>query len=323
MAHAGSDLLACGNSGSDMRARFGFTLITLAAAVGLLAWGAFVTSIDAGMAVPDWPTSFSSYDPFNPWPEWWTMTPVLAEHGHRLLGALVGLLTLGLAVWSWISDRRRWLGRVAVGALGLVILQGVLGGLRVVWVSPALAVVHALTAQLFFALLVSMAFFTSASWHRLPGSVDRDGPFMPRLRAVGPVAVGAVYVQIVLGALLRHPGTGIDPTLALLHISWALVTAGFVIWHSALLSKAVRPACRAVSRALAAVVLLQVLLGFLAWFVLLDERGMLRPSNLQVIVNSLHLVTGAVLFSTNVLAVLVARRAAFAPEPEPIDLQPA
>jgi cytochrome c oxidase assembly protein subunit 15 len=67
-----------------MRARFRFTLATIAAAVGLLAWGAFVTSIDAGLAVPDWPSSFDSYDPFNPWPNWWEVTPILAEHGHRL-----------------------------------------------------------------------------------------------------------------------------------------------------------------------------------------------------------------------------------------------
>jgi len=102
-----------------------------------------------------------------------------------------------------------------------------------------------------------------------------------------------------------------------------MATTGIVIWHAVVLSRTLRPAGRGVSRALVAVVVLQVLLGFVAWFVLLDEAGMLRPSNLQVVVNSLHLVTGAVLFSTNVLAVLVARRAAYAPQYEPIDLQPA
>ena len=89
-------------------ARKRFTIGTFTVAIGLLAWGAFVTSINAGMAVPDWPTSFNSYDPFNPWPEWWNITPVFAEHGHRLLGALVGFLTLTLAVWTWGTEFVVW-----------------------------------------------------------------------------------------------------------------------------------------------------------------------------------------------------------------------
>ena len=91
-------------------ARRRFTAVTLLVSVLLLGWGAFVTSIDAGLAVPDWPTSFNSFDPFNPWPAWWTVTPILAEHGHRLLGALVGMLTAVLAVWTWKLDDRPWMG---------------------------------------------------------------------------------------------------------------------------------------------------------------------------------------------------------------------
>ena len=179
-----------------MRARFRFTLATIAAAVALLGWGAFVTSIDAGLAVPDWPSSFDSYDPFNPWPDWWTVTPILAEHGHRLLGALVGLLTLVLAVWTWRSDDRAWMRKLGFAALALVIFQGVLGGLRVVWVSLDLAVVHACVAQLFFALLAAMALFTSRTWQDLTGG--RPEIDLPR---AAWLAVAAVYIQIILGAL--------------------------------------------------------------------------------------------------------------------------
>lgn len=239
------------------------------------------------------------------------MPPVLAEHGHRLIGALVGLLTLGLAVWTWFADDRPWLRRLALGALALVILQGVLGGLRVVWISPSLAVVHALTAQLFFALIAGLALFTSRSWDHLPGSITPNGRALDRIRVLGPAAAAAVYVQIILGALLRHPGTGIDPTLALLHIAWAVIAAVAVLSH-ALNARRVfgdDPAARVIPRTLISLIVVQVALGFIAWFVLLDERGMLRPSNLQVIVNSLHLVTGAALFSANVLAVLSFRRA--------------
>jgi cytochrome c oxidase assembly protein subunit 15 len=307
-----------------MRARFGFTLTALAAATGLLAWGAFVTSIDAGLAVPDWPTSFSSYDPFNPWPEWWTFTPVLAEHGHRLAGALVGLLTLALAIWTWVADARPWVRRLALGALVLVTLQGILGGLRVVWVSIGLAVTHALVAQLFFALLASLALFTSGAWDRLPAAAADDRPGARTLRLAGPLATAAVYLQILFGALLRHPGTGIDGTLSLLHITWAVVTLAAVLVHARLVGRNLGdvPTGRSLARSLYVLVTVQVTLGFVAWFILLDEQGMIRPSNLQVVVNSLHLVIGAALFTTNALAVLVARRAAWNPSSS-LSLSPA
>ena len=124
---------------AEIRWRYRFTVLTGLSTILLMAWGAFVTSINAGLAVPDWPSSFNSYDPFNPWPEWWKLTPVLAEHGHRLLGMLTGALTLILAVWTWIAEPRGWLKKLAIIALVLVSLQGVLGGLRVVWLSLDLA----------------------------------------------------------------------------------------------------------------------------------------------------------------------------------------
>jgi cytochrome c oxidase assembly protein subunit 15 len=281
-----------------MRARFRFTLLTLAAAVGLLGWGAFVTSIDAGLAVPDWPTSFDSYDPFNPWPDWWQVTPILAEHGHRLAGALVGFLTLLLAVWTWKSDGRRWMRWLGMAALLLVSLQGLLGGLRVVLVSLDLAVVHACVAQIFFSLLAAMALFTSRWWN------EDHGPLAISWNA-GAAASLVVYIQIILGALLRHPGTGIDPVLAGLHMTWAFVALGAVLFHvRALLASGLRR----LGGILSTIVFLQVALGFVAYFVLLDERGVLQPSNLQVLVNSLHLVIGAALMATNVVGALALAR---------------
>jgi heme a synthase len=283
-----------------MRARFRFTLLSIAAAAGLLAWGAFVTSIDAGLAVPDWPSSFDSFDPFNPWPNWWEVTPILAEHGHRLMGALVGILALCLAIWTWRSDSRSWMRRLAFAALGLVILQGVLGGLRVVWVSLDLAVVHASIAPIYFSLLAALALFVSDTWNQ-PGDAPRTSAW-----PLGWLATGAVYVQIVLGALLRHPGTGIDPLLVGLHMGWAFVALIAVALHARLLGTSDH--LRYLGRALLAIVIIQVTLGFLAYFVLLDEQGMLRPSNLQVLINSLHLVTGAALLATNAVGALATRR---------------
>lgn len=275
-----------------------------------------MTSIDAGLAVPDWPTSFNSYDPFNPWPEWWTMTPVLAEHGHRLLGALVGLLTLVLAVWTVRGDDRPWMRRLAVGALALVILQGVLGGLRVVWISMDLAVVHACVAQIFFGTLIAMAIFTSRSWTD-PAPVS-SAP--ARTKAVSGLAVSAsaaVFVQVILGALLRHPGTGIDMMFAGLHIFWAFVVVALVLATAQRISAATHGAAASRWRNTSVGILaFQFALGMTAFFVLLDERGVVQPSNLQVIVNSSHMVVGALLFGSTIGLVVTVLRRPFLEHPQ-------
>ena len=289
-----------------------FTLATFAVAIALLSWGAFVTSIDAGLAVPDWPTSFDSYDPFNPWPDWWTITPVLAEHGHRLLGALVGLLTLVLAIWTWRTDQRKWMRRLGVSALLLVIAQGVLGGLRVVWVSLDLAVIHACVAQLFFALLACMALFQTETWAR-PAAVVRKSD----IKHILWMAPLAVYIQIILGALLRHPGTGIDTTLVALHLGWAFVATSMI----AVFVSRIRTALPSggvlgtLTGAVLAILTGQVALGLFAYFVLLDESGQLQPSNIQVIANSSHMVIGALLFASTIVTATLAARIRFFPVP--------
>lgn len=282
-----------------MRGRHRFTVLTAVVTVLLMSWGAFVTSIDAGLAVPDWPTSFDSYDPFNPWPDWWTVTPVLAEHGHRLLGALVGLLTLILASWTIYADDRRWMKVLSVAVLFTVMLQGVLGGLRVIWVSLDLAVVHACVAQIFFASLVCMAIFTSPSW--VSGTNERRPTIPKRVRVLTVVTVFAVFAQIIFGALLRHPGTGIDLVFAGVHIFWAFVVVALILASAQLIRSEEhgRPLGRARNAAVS-LLAVQFMLGMTAFFVLLDEQGMVRPSNLQVIVNTSHMVVGALLMGATV-----------------------
>lgn len=297
------------NSGAaGMRRRHRFTVLTALSTLVLMGWGAFVTSIEAGLAVPDWPSSYDSYDPFNPWPGWWRVTPLLAEHGHRLLGMLTGLLTTILAVWSWFAESRRWLRWLALGALALVSFQGLLGGLRVVWLSLDLAVVHAATAQLFLGLIVALAVFTSKAW--VTGADSPDGPRDNRLWRLSLAVPAAVWFQIILGALLRHPGTGIHPWLVGVHIGGAVLVAAVVtaflleVWNgfrdSGVLVRG--------SRVLAGLVSVQLILGVTAWVVTLDDAGMLQPSNLQVVVNTSHAVIGALLMAGAVLAVLGTHR---------------
>jgi len=293
---------------AGMRWRHRFTILTALSTLVLMGWGAFVTSIEAGLAVPDWPSSYDSYDPFNPWPGWWRVTPLLAEHGHRLLGMLVGFLTTILAVWTWFTESRRWLRWLAVGALALVSFQGLLGGLRVVWLSLDLAVVHAATAQLFLGLVVALGVFTSQWWLTLDAA--RDGPRDNRLWRLALAAPAAVWLQIILGALLRHPGTGIHPWLVGFHIAGAVLVAVVVAAFLLRVRDEFRES-RVLYRGswvLAGLVDVQLILGLTAYFVTLDDAGMLQPSNLQVAVNTAHAVVGALLMAGAVLAVLATHR---------------
>ncbi|MEM8485415.1 MAG: COX15/CtaA family protein [Bacteroidota bacterium] len=295
---------------SSMRRRHVFTLVALGFTVVLLGWGAVVTSIEAGLAVPDWPTTFDSIDPINPTPDWYKIPPVLAEHGHRLMGMIVGALTLLLAFWTFFADPRPWMKRIGLFALLLVILQGVLGGLRVVWISLDLAVVHACTAQLFFATLVSMAFFTSGSWLRAEG-VLIEGEAATRFRRLSVLTAVLLYGQIILGALLRHRGDGVDPMLAGIHMLGAAVVFAMVF----MTIKAARQAdpektlVSKLSHGLAGILTLQIILGFAAYFIILKDIDSMRTT-LQVVLNTTHMVVGALFFATTIGLVLLAARKA-------------
>src|SRR5207247_2251677 len=172
------------------------TLVTLAATFVLILFGGLVTNTGAALAVPDWPSTFGYNLLLFPWPQ--MVGGIFYEHSHRLIGALVGLLTLGLAATLWrAGGRLRWLGLAAVV---VVVAQGVLGGLRVVLLADTLAIVHGSLAQAFFGLLSAIAFLTSRAAEHPPYDVD------PSLRRLTLTAGVVVYFQIVLGALLTHAG---------------------------------------------------------------------------------------------------------------------
>src|SRR5687768_2033080 len=168
-------------------------LVTVAATFVLILFGGLVTNTGAALAVPDWPSTFGHNMFLFPWSG--MIGGVFYEHSHRLLGAVVGFLTLALAAALWPrGGRLRALGLVAVAA---VITQGVLGGLRVVLLHDQLAIVHGCLAQAFWALVVALAVLT------------RPGAAAVASAAPGGLALAAVlvvYVQIVFGALLTHEG---------------------------------------------------------------------------------------------------------------------
>src|SRR5437667_11720907 len=101
-------------------------LLTACATFPLIFMGGLVTSHQAGMSVPDWPNSYG-YNMFLFPPRLW-IGGILYEHTHRLMGTVVGALSIVLAVWAWLSESRRWVRWLAAGVLGMAIFQAVLGG---------------------------------------------------------------------------------------------------------------------------------------------------------------------------------------------------
>ncbi len=176
-----------------------YALVTAGCTFILVLAGSLVTSTGSGLSVPDWPLSFGKF--FPP-----MVGGVLYEHGHRMIAGTVGIMTIGLAVFIQLSEIRRWVKILAWVSVGAVLVQAVLGGVTVLMhLPPAVSVAHAGLAQLFLCLNVSLALVTSKSW-----IWDRPARLAPNpLRNLLPWAVGAVYLQILLGAIMRHIGAGL------------------------------------------------------------------------------------------------------------------
>src|SRR3954464_758136 len=142
-----------------------FAGLTCFATLFLICSGGMVTSKNVGLAVPDWPTTFGYNMFLFPISKW--VGGILFEHVHRLVASTVGILTIGLVIWLWRSEPRRWLRNVGFIALALVVLQGVLGGLRVTLLRDEIGIFHACLAQMFFGLLILIALATSPLWERI------------------------------------------------------------------------------------------------------------------------------------------------------------
>ena len=266
----------------------------------LLFIGGLVTSKGAGLAVPDWPTTFGYNMFLYPWSK--MVGNIFYEHSHRLVAAAVGLLTIALTLAFWFQERRHWLRRLGVAALLLVILQGVIGGLRVVLLEHTLAIVHAAFAQAFFALTVSLAIFTSADWTGEPK--DKLGIDDGRLRRLCAATTGLIYLQAIWGAVVRHTGERIDAhlffaLLVMLHVIFILLR---VMRFHRELPTLTRPAF-----VLGALLLLQLMLGVGSY--LGKFTSMLRLSNgTLVFLATTHLVTGALMLAMSLLLTLRAYR---------------
>ncbi len=256
----------------------------------LLCFGALVTTYEAAMAVPDWPATYGHNMFLFPWAEWfWGPWDLFLEHGHRLLGALVGLLSLVLAAVVWRTRQSPAVKALAAAAVVLVIVQGLLGGARVLLDDKTIAKVHACTGPLFFAVATAIATLTR-SGRAAYGSGEASLPAPPAPRAiVAGVAAGglmlAAYVQLVAGAQLRHLDSAVDPVtfrwLVAFHIAGAVVVAGLAAVLAAA-HAAVPSGARRWSWLIAGLVVCQILLGFGAWVVSWGLPSGLLPASWQL-----------------------------------------
>jgi cytochrome c oxidase assembly protein subunit 15 len=177
-------------------------LLTAIATFPLIFMGGLVTSHQAGMSVPDWPNSYG-YNMFLFPPHLW-IGGILYEHTHRLMATIVGFLSIILTIAAWKTEPRPWAKWLATSVLFTVILQGVLGGLRVVLVKLDLAIVHACLAQAFFCLAALTALVTSKWWQKTSGPTVR-----PSTIRLAVICVLMIYLQLIIGATMRHYQAGL------------------------------------------------------------------------------------------------------------------
>ncbi|HEY9419159.1 MAG TPA: COX15/CtaA family protein [Candidatus Udaeobacter sp.] len=178
-----------------------FAWITCVATLFLICSGGMVTSKGVGLAVPDWPTTFGYNMFLFPVSKW--VGGILFEHTHRLIASAVGFLTIILAICLWRSESRKWVRNLGVIALGAVILQGVLGGLRVTMLKDEIGIFHACLAQGFLGLVVLIAVTTSKFWKTL-ANVVVDPKKIRTIETIAITTTVAIYAQLALGATMRH-----------------------------------------------------------------------------------------------------------------------
>src|SRR6188474_3258720 len=179
-------------------------LVALSTALLIFA-GGLVTSTGSGLSVPDWPNTYG-WSMFT-FPLEKMVGGIRYEHSHRLIASTVGFLILVLAIWLWRAEPRRWVQRLGYLALAAVVTQGILGGITVLWYLPdAISIAHASLAQIVFCLTVTIALVTSPGWQR---GYAAGLPDDRTLQKVAIATTATIYLQVLLGATMRHTDAGL------------------------------------------------------------------------------------------------------------------
>ena len=280
-----------------------FAILVACATFFLIIAGALVTSNDAGLATSDWPLSNGQVFPKMVGNLFW-------EHGHRMVATTVGILTIGLLIYILAVERRSWVRKLGWIALLGVIAQGLLGGLTVKLMLPlVVSAAHATLAQLFFCTTVSLAVFTSRSWIQassLEEGIDNGGP---PLRYLCTAALVTIFLQLIIGATLRHSATWDRPLpvdLVLTHIAGGFavaITLGIAAITTLRRYKGqtflTRPAMIAVT-----LLVVQLFLGLAAYLVRMASPNDPQPLNPMISITVAHVACGALVFATTIVLTL-------------------
>jgi cytochrome c oxidase assembly protein subunit 15 len=273
-------------------------VFTACATLVVITAGALVTSNDAGLSVPDWPTSFG----------YLVKVPhfvggVRYEWSHRMVAGTLVSLTLAIALWTFLVEKRRWLRWLAVGAFCTVIAQATLGGLTVLFFQPPwLSTAHATVAQTFFCIAVAIALFTGRKWVE---DREKDQPHVefdarhPSLFTLTALSIVVLYVQLILGGMFRHHGMSWWP-----HVLNA-VTVSFVLAWTAIRAISVYSNIDAVRRPaiiMLSLLITQLCLGFAAFLTRVAwGQGAVQPELPMVASTVAHVAVGALLLATTVV----------------------
>ena len=271
-----------------------FAVFTACATLVVITAGALVTSNDAGLSVPDWPTSFG----------YLVKVPhfvggIRYEWTHRMLAGTLVTLTLGIALWTLLVEKRRWMRWLAIGAFCTVIAQAILGGLTVLFLQPpAVSTAHATVAQTFFCIAVAIAVFTGRRWVEEQPRVEFDQR-RPSLFTLSALSIFVLYVQLILGGMFRHHGLSWWP-----HVVHAVVVS-FVLAWTAVRALSVYSKIEAVRRPailMLSLLITQLCLGFTAFLTRVAwGRDAVQPELPMVISTVTHVAVGALLLATTVI----------------------
>jgi len=258
----------------------------------LIVAGALVTSEQAGLSVPDWPTSFGSFYKIPP-----MVGGVKFEHGHRMIAQFVGLLTILFCVAAFRVEKRRWMRNLSLAAIGTVIAQGVLGGVTVLYFLPwYISTAHAALGQTFFAIAVLLALYSGRDWMETrPERFTSEGT--PSTRTLALLSIFAVYLQLFFGAAFRHSGMSILP-----HLMNAVFTTGILAWTAIRvlsLHGSIR-ALRLPAATILALLFVQLGFGFAAYLTrVVWGRDAVQPLPSMVSTTVAHVAVGALLLASS------------------------
>ena len=285
----------------------GFAVLVAAATLVLIVAGGLVTSTESGLSVPDWPTTYG-YNMFT-FPLSKMVGGIRFEHTHRLIASAVGMLTIVLAVWLARREERRWVRRLGYIALATVVTQGLLGGITVLYLLPTpVSVAHGCLAQIFFCLTITIAVVTSPRWREAPPASLAAGFRRTPAARFAAIAAGAVFLQLVVGAVMRHTKSGLaipdfplslgrivppldafPVAIAFAHRVGAVLVAALVALSAVRAIRSGRPGLEKAAIALSVLVVLQISLG-----------AMTVLTGKSVLVTTAHVATGALLLGTTV-----------------------